>query len=596
VNDSVHPIYSGPDWGTMTVMLDGMFDLSDLSTWTINGDAITLEFPFAIREGYHELYIEIADTEWNWAWYSGWFTVNSVVDMLTAEFADPVSGDPIANGQTVAMTEVTVRGYTEPSADVDIITPTGMYSMSADGSGYYEWPDVALSEGANVVTVIATNDAGVTKSQSMMIFRDTICMLWVAGVPSPTADPVLELSGWTDAGAMVTVDGVNATMNPDGTWTASVSLSEGANSIMVEATDALGNTKLAWVDVELDTTPPGLVIVSPADGSNTSEPSVTVSGTTDVGATVMVNGVLASDGTADWSATVVLSEGMNTITVTAEDDLGNSVSTSIVVEYIPPVYVTPEELAAAMAVLEGELSNLSADMAALEAMLMDEISNLSADLAAAVATLESNMSALNATLIDEIAELNASLLAEITDLQAQIDQLNTDLADAVADLEDQMDSMNDALLSDIAALQDMIDDLEALLASEVTDLQGQIDDLVDDLAEQVEAIQQQIDAIGTDIDDIQDDMSDLEDSLSDDIGNVEQKAEDTDAFASMLMYLTILLFVIALVLVGLVWFLMSRKMGGSGGSASSMEEVDETPSEVEKEFEALEKEIKQEEL
>lgn len=545
VNDSVYPVYSGPDWGSLSVLLDWTISIEDLSWWTVFDDRVRLEVMLPIREGYHELYIEIADYAGNWAWSWTSFTVNPQVDVLTAEFADPGTGASIPDGSTVSLSLVTVRGQTEPLADVEVTTAADSYSTSANATGHYEVTNVSLAEGVNAVTVTATNDAGVERAVNRLIVRDSICMLWVAPVASPTRDSVADLSGWTEVGATVTVDGVGATVNPDGTWSATASLSEGANSILVEATDGVGNTKQVWVDMELDTTPPSLVIASPADGSNTTEASVTVSGTAEAGATVTVNGVLASDGTADWSATIVLAQGMNTITVTATDALGNSMTDSIVVEFIPPVYVTPEELAAALAVLEDALSNLSDDMAALEAMLLDEID-----------------------------ALNASLLAEIADLQAQLDDLNDELAEAVAALEDQLGELSDDLLAEIADLQAQIDALQTSLNT----------------------LQQQFTAVGTDIDDIKDDLADLEDELSEDIGNVEQKADDTDAFAGMLMYLTLALFVIALALIGVVWFLMSRKMGGgSGGASSSMEEV-ESHSEVEREFEALEKEIKKEEL
>jgi len=509
VNDSVHPVYSGPDWSTLTVVLDWTIEIEDLSrTWIVD-DTIRLEFMLPISEGYHDLFIEIADTSWNWCSSTTWFTVNSQVDMLTAEFADPISGDPIPDGSTVALTNVTVRGETEAYADVDVHTPTTIYSASANDLGYYELTNVSLAEGINAMTVVATNDAGVERAVSKMLVRDTICMLWIAEVDSPTRESVIDLSGWTDVGAVVTVDGENATVNPDGTWAASADLSEGANSILIEATDAVGNVNQLWVDVELDTTPPNLAVLSPADGSETSEPSVSVSGTTDAGAEVRVNGVLASNGSEGWSAKVVLAEGANVILVVATDALGNSVAESMTVEYIPPVYVTPEELADAIAAIEDELADLSDEMAALEEMLLGEIGDL-----------------------------------------------------------------DEALMDQIDNLQALIDALEALAAD----------------------LQEQLDTANEDIGGLEDDMADLEDRLSDDIGTVDQKAEDTDAFAGMLMYLTLVLFVIALILIVLVWFLMSRKThGGSGGAERSMEEVD-SPSEVEREFDALEKEIKQEEL
>jgi hypothetical protein len=65
----------------------------------------------------------------------------------------------------------------------------------------------------------------------------------------------------------------------------------------------------------------------------------------------------------------------------------------------------------------------------------------------------------------------------------------------------------------------------------------------------------------------------------------------------MLMYLILGLFLIAVVLIVVAWIMLSRKIGGGspGSPPDAVEEV-EPPTEVEKEFEALEKEMKKDEL
>ena len=106
------------------------------------------------------------------------------------------------------------------------------------------------------------------------------------------------------------------------------------------------------------------------------------------------------------------------------------------------------------------------------------------------------------------------------------------------------------------------------------------------------------DSVEQDLTDLQDDIDGLNQTTQDDIGAVEDQASDVDAFAGMLMYLTLILFAIAIILVGIVWYVMNGKIGGGGGSGESgesLEEVSETPSEVEREFAQLEKEIKDEE-
>jgi hypothetical protein len=567
-NDSMHPVVTGIDWMTLGVRLDWRFDLIMLSWVSIVDDWATIQPLISFGEGVHYLEIWVADGAGNYAYSYTSFEVNSQVDRLTAEFADPVTGLPIASGSTVALTNVTVRGWTEPYADVTVSTGSGSLMTSANETGWYEQHNVSLVEGVNAVAVEAMNNAGVTRSTSLVLVRDTICMLWVADVEHMTTEPVQTLSGWTDQGATVTVGGTPAVVNPDGTWEATITISEGPNSIMVEATDPLGNSNQVWVDIELDTTPPALSITSPADGSNVSEPGLMVVGTTDTGATVWVNGVVASDGSADWSASVVLLEGVNTVTVLAEDAMGNSVVLTITVEYIPPVYVTPEELAAVQAVLEGMINNLSAALA-------ENVSHLEDMIAAMQASLAENVTMLEA----QIGDLDAALLENVTALQAEIDALEADLAANVAALQDQIDD----ILASIAALQtDMVEQVE--------DLQAQILAIEDDIADLIA----ETDAS---IADLQDQMDQLEEEMAAADDEIKQQADDTDAFASMLMYLTLILFAIAIVLVGLVWYMTNSRMksGGSGGAPQTLEEVEEPPSEVEKEFEALEKEIKKEE-
>ncbi len=214
--------------------------------------------------------------------------------------------------------------------------------------------------------------------------------------------------------------------------------------------DAVGNSASVDVTVALDTTAPALAITSPAAGTTVSEPSVTVEGTVDAGAMVYVDGVLAGDGVTAWSAVVVLSEGDNTVTVTATDDLGNSVTLTRTVTYEAPVYATPDDL---------------------------------------------------------------------------------------SDLQDQLDGLNETTQQD------------------VTDLQDQIDQ---------------------------------------DVGDVNTRVDDADAFATLLLYMNIGLFAVALILIVVVWYVLKGRSGGNPGTGHSMEQVDDPPepSDVEKEFEKLEKEVR----
>jgi hypothetical protein len=124
--------------------------------------------------------------------------------------------------------------------------------------------------------------------------------------------------------------------------------------IYFDATYAIGMTSPYTVSLQgtglADTTPPALTIGSPLNNAIVTSASLPVSGTaSDSGygnngiSSVTVNGIAANNdtvsgsGTANWSATVSLHSGPNTITVIATDGVGNATSPQQrTVTYNPP--------------------------------------------------------------------------------------------------------------------------------------------------------------------------------------------------------------------------------------------------------------------
>ena len=91
------------------------------------------------------------------------------------------------------------------------------------------------------------------------------------------ASPITVSGTVSDASATVKVNGVGAPVS-SGRFTLALPLLEGPNTITASAQSGQGPAATASVQVTLDTTPPRLVIDSPADGYITSEESVTVTG------------------------------------------------------------------------------------------------------------------------------------------------------------------------------------------------------------------------------------------------------------------------------------------------------------------------------
>lgn len=122
------------------------------------------------------------------------------------------------------------------------------------------------------------------------------------------------------------------------TWDSST-YAEGTYVLKVVTTDIAGNQASAQAEVVLDLTPPNLTVTSPTEGEAFNSASVTVSGSTDADATVTVQGQgvsVAEDGS--FTTTLTLADGAHTLTVTATDPYGNSVSkdVNITVDTTPP--------------------------------------------------------------------------------------------------------------------------------------------------------------------------------------------------------------------------------------------------------------------
>lgn len=124
----------------------------------------------------------------------------------------------------------------------------------------------------------------------------------------------------------VTVNGQAVTVAANGSFSATVSLTGGSNTITVRAADLSGNAATVTRTVIRATSGPALDISSPAEGALLRTESVAVSGTVSDSvspvASVRVNDVAAAITGGTWEATVPLAEGANTLTVVAGNQVG----------------------------------------------------------------------------------------------------------------------------------------------------------------------------------------------------------------------------------------------------------------------------------
>lgn len=158
-------------------------------------------------------------------------------------------------------------------------------------------------------------------------------------IPNAVLLETIDVSGKVFGPASaVTVNGINATVIGSNFWAYGIPLAaEGPNVLEAIATSGL-LTARHRIQVNRDTTPPEITIVSPQNGNLTAATSVLVEGTLGETAPVTVNGVVAAVEGLTWRATIAVREGPNLIQAEASDLLGNQgrATVQLIRDTMPP--------------------------------------------------------------------------------------------------------------------------------------------------------------------------------------------------------------------------------------------------------------------
>ncbi|MEM3444518.1 MAG: hypothetical protein QW115_00915 [Thermoplasmata archaeon] len=202
---------------------------------------------------------------------------------------------------------------------------------------------IVLSEGIYNVVVVIGDANGMTASAQTSFRVDRTAPPLFIRYPENymiTREQLLFVVCESDADAMVYVNGIPAETDGPGIFFCGINLMEGWNEIEVKAVDAAGNLAVEKRLVCLDSSPPPLTIIFPQTGYITRSPYITVTGYSEYGARVTVNGVTAEpDLTGKFSVGLTLaSEGENILEVVARDRAGNenSISFVAVLDRTPP--------------------------------------------------------------------------------------------------------------------------------------------------------------------------------------------------------------------------------------------------------------------
>jgi parallel beta-helix repeat protein len=237
-----------------------------------------------------------------------------------------------ANNSLIRNKSIVVSGTTEALAQVDI---NGVQSLASTTGAFSS--SINLVEGPNTITIKATDRAGNSRTSARYVTVDSIApFINIDGPLNRTVTVIqLEITGTTEAGAKVSVNGLAVSVNSyTGVFSYPVTLTEGPNVFKFDAVDKAGNTNSTTVTITVDTKAPTLTIVYPTDGASLKNKSVTARALTEANLDGIIKGYINGqqvvvDADGAFSGVVSLTEGANVITFKVEDGAGNNVSKSV---------------------------------------------------------------------------------------------------------------------------------------------------------------------------------------------------------------------------------------------------------------------------
>lgn len=215
---------------------------------------------------------------------------------------------------------------------------------------------VNLTEGKNVVNVTAIDIFGNSYTVIRTVHRDSTPPALAVDLPDEglLINRTRQLlTGRTDPGSYLTVNGLVPGLGPDGGFQMQLDLVEGPNAVSVYSADQYQNGVWANRTITVDTVAPVLEIVSPAisaivphapaspDGEVwVNRQVLRVEGRTERGASLFLMGAQLELAGANFSVNINLTGGDNLLTFSAQDPAGNWNSTTVLahLDTTPPAF------------------------------------------------------------------------------------------------------------------------------------------------------------------------------------------------------------------------------------------------------------------
>ncbi len=262
------------------------------------------------------------------------------ISMLPRSFAKVIPPNPDGkNGYYITHPSVTLTA--ESPSDPN---PAIYYYFDNNSPSLYSGDKIIVQDGIHTLHFYAIDHSGnkENKVNSIEFKVDTVPPEITIIAPTDTSvnGKSVKLIGKTEKGAAVTIDGDSIPVKPDGTFE-TILIGDGKTVFKIISTDIAGNKNEKTVTITFNNSapinPPSLTVTSPQDGTIVYQQSLVITGKTDPGAAVEVNGesaTVAEDGA--FTITIQLKNGENTIDIVASKN-GKNTEKKISVKYIKTV-------------------------------------------------------------------------------------------------------------------------------------------------------------------------------------------------------------------------------------------------------------------
>lgn len=317
---------------------------------TVNGQGVwSCTPPSPIADGEHTIFVIQRDSAGNDSDESD--TINIVIDATAPSSPSLNQIDSTSTSATVFTNQLKPEfaGTGEAGTTV-FVRESGSTICQATVNNEGNWtctPSVNLSTGEHQFTVFqrdAANNNSPQSSVAQVVIDQSVPGLTVS---APSSGAILAaktpvLRGLTEDHARIVVRQGDTTLceavaDDEGAWSCAPAedMLDGSHTVSVRATDLAGNqSEVEEVTFRIDSTiPVPPVVAVPAEGTNTNDPILTLSGTGEPGATSLIvreNGEIVCETTVSqqgtWSCTLdeALGEGVHSFTAVQTDAAGNT--------------------------------------------------------------------------------------------------------------------------------------------------------------------------------------------------------------------------------------------------------------------------------